>query len=309
MKAIITRLALSAVSLVVTPPRTAPAGEEHPQSGIIVSTGWVADRLKDPNLVLFQVGERPEYDSLHLPGAQFLQTRDISAPFTEGGLALQLPETGMLDSVLEARGVSDSSVIVIYPGKDWFTPSARAYLTLDYFGLGARTHLMDGGMQAWIAEGKPVTSSAPSVTPGRLTPHPRGDVIVTKEWLAARLSDPNTGILDAHNPEFYTGRDTGNASRPGHIPGARSLPFDSLVDSTGHFKTADRLRAMYEACGMAEGKTAVSYCHIGQQASLVYVMARVLGYEARMYDGSMQEWTRDPAAPLVTGSSPGAPPK
>ena len=277
----------------------AAAGDWHEHHRIIVTTSWVHERLKDPRLVLLHVGDPKEYDSLHLPGAQFLPVRDIAKPFVEGSLSLELPETGRLDSVLEARGISDSSIVVLYPGKDWFTPTARVYLTLDYFGLGDRAFLMDGGMPAWISEGKPVTATLPEITPGKVTPQPRNDVVVTKNWVRERLEDPKVVLLDARNPQFYTGQDTGNASQPGHLPGAKNLPFDSLIDSTGHYKTPDQLRALFAGRGMDTNKTAVSYCHVGQQACLVYVMARFLGYEARMYDGSMQEWTRDPEMPVV----------
>ncbi len=278
---------------------TATAGDWHDHHRYIVTTSWVQERLKDPKLVIFHVGDPKEYDSLHLPGAQFLPVRDIAKPYVEGALSLELPETARLDSVLEARGVSDSSIVVIYPGKDWFTPTARVYLTLEYFGLGRRAYLMDGGMPAWIAEGKPVTADVPTVVRGTVTPHLRDDVVVTRDWVRERLEDPKVALLDARNPEFYTGQDTGNASRPGHLPGAKNLPFDSFIDSTGRYKTPEQIRALFTESGMDTSRTAVSYCHVGQQACLVYVMARFSGYDARMYDGSMQEWTRDPEAPLV----------
>ncbi len=124
-------------------------------------------------------------------------------------------------------------------------------------------------------------------------------MVVTRDWVRGRLEDPRVALLDARDPEFYTGQDTGNASRPGHIPGAKNLPFDSFIDSTGHYKKPDEIRALFTERGMDTTRTAVSYCHVGQQACLLYVMARFSGYDARMYDGSMQEWTRDPEMPVV----------
>jgi thiosulfate/3-mercaptopyruvate sulfurtransferase len=275
--------------------RQAPPGADR----IIVSTSWVSSRMDDPSLVLLHVGDRGEYDSVHLPGAVFISTREISAPRTEGSLYLELPAPAQLDSVFESKGISDRSTIVIYPGHDWFTPSARVWLTLDYLGLGDRAFIMDGGMTAWRAEGKAVTSELPSVKPGSLTPHPKDDVVVSKAWVFERLKDPKVAILDARDPVYYTGQDTGNASRPGHIPGAKNLPFSSMVDSTNHFRSAPDVIALFKNAGMEKGKTAVSYCHIGQQASLLYVMAKASGFDARMYDGSMQEWSADPEMPMV----------
>ena len=288
---------------------TSVAGGLPDRSGAIVTASWVAERLSDPRLVLFQVGDREEYDSLHLPGAQFLSTRDVAKPFVEGAIILELPDPAALDSTLEARGVTDSSLIVLYPGKDWFTPTARIFLTLEWFGLGDRVYYLDGGMPAWIAEGRSVTADTVAPARGKVTPRVRDDVVVAKGWVRSHLDDSGISLLDSRNPKFYTGQDTGTGSRPGHIPGARNLPFDTLVDSTGHFLRPGALKALYAAAGMAEGKTAVSYCHVGQQASLVWLMARALGYDARMYDGSMHEWTHDPELPVVTGTEPGNVPR
>ncbi len=296
MRTVIALIALIALSTAFS--AGVRAGDWHDHHRYIVTTAWVAERLKDPRLVLFHVGDRKEYDSLHLPGAQHLPVRDFAKPFVEGSLVLELPDPSALDSALEARGVTDSSLIVIYPGKDWFSPSARVYLTLEWFGLGGRAYLMDGGMPAWTREGKPLTAETLNVARGNVTPRVRDDVVVTKDWVQARLDEPKVAIIDSRTANFYTGQDTGNASRPGHIPGARNLPFDNFVDSTGRYLKPEAAKALFTAAGMAEGKTSVSYCHVGQQASLVWLMARFAGYDARMYDGSFQEWTRDPAMPV-----------
>jgi len=298
MMIIVTVLLLAACAPVRAQESPAPSSRT---GGIIVTTSWVADRIDDPSLVLLHVGDRGEYDSLHLRGACFISTREISAPRVEGSLSLELPSVQLLDSVFESKGISDGSTVVIYPGNDWFTPAARVWLTLDYLGFGGRTFIMDGGMTAWKAEGRPLTAELRKAAPGSFTPHPRRDVVVSKSWVYDRLKDPKVAILDARNPVYYTGRDTGNASRPGHIPGAVNLPFDSMVDSTNHFKPSDEILTLFRDAGMEKGKTAVSYCHIGQQASLLYVMAKEAGYEARLYDGSMQEWTADPEMPVVLG--------
>jgi thiosulfate/3-mercaptopyruvate sulfurtransferase len=303
MKAIIiSLLVFLSVNPAVTQDEPTPASGPD---GIIVTTSWVAGHLHDPLLVLLHVGDRGEYDSLHLPGACFISTREISTPRTEGSLSLELPALGLLDSLFESKGVSDNSTIVIYPGNDWITPCARVWLTLDYLGFGDRAFLMDGGMTAWKSEGRPLTAEVPAPATGSFTPHPRNDVVVSKSWVSERLKDPKVALLDARNPSYYTGADTGNASRPGHIPGAVNLPFDSMVDSTNHFKKPREVLALLSAAGVARGKTAVSYCHIGQQASLLYVMAKAAGFDARMYDGSMQEWSADPERPLVTGEGAG----
>ena len=265
----------------------------------LVPTSWVADRLNDPTLVLLHVGTRDQYDSNHIPGAHFIALSDISTRREEGSVVLELPSVAHLDSVFESVGISDDSRIVVYYGGDWISPSARVYLTLDYLGLGNQTSIMDGGMQAWVGEGNPTTSAQPAQRKGSFNPQPRPDVIVTLEWVKENLENPAIALIDSRNTEFYTGEDLGNSVRRGHLPGARSVPFTEMVDDSLRFKGKAELREILVAGGLSDERTAVSYCHIGQQASLTYFVARYLGYEARMYDGSMNEWSRYPDLPMV----------
>src|SRR5689334_3555702 len=102
-------------------------------------------------------GRQKEYDTAHIPGAQFIQQSDISTP-RGTGLILELPPIEQLKATFEKFGITDNSRIIIYFGKDWVTPTSRVYFTLDYLGLGERTSILDGGMPAWVAEKRPVTT-------------------------------------------------------------------------------------------------------------------------------------------------------
>ena len=97
---------------------------------MIVSTDWLAKHLKDGSLVLLQVGEKKEYETAHIRGAQFIQLSDISTPRGQG-LILELPSVEQLKSTFEKLGVTDKSRIVVYFSKDWVTPTARVFMTLD----------------------------------------------------------------------------------------------------------------------------------------------------------------------------------
>jgi len=240
--------------------------------------------------VLFQIGSRTEYDSTHIAGAQYLQLGDISAP-RDSLLPLELPAPAALDSALEARGVSDDSRIVLYWGSNWISPTTRAYLTLVWAGLGDRVSILDGGLPAWRAAGHPVTAHVPTIRAGHVTIRPRADIVVTAPWVAEHRSDAAVSVIDARNPPFFTGEDT-NYTRPGHIPGAHNIPFDTVVDSTGYVLTPAALETLFTAAGATPGKLVVTYCHIGQQATAVWFAARLLGREARLYDGSYTEWDR-----------------
>jgi thiosulfate/3-mercaptopyruvate sulfurtransferase len=126
---------------------------------------------------------------------------------------------------------------------------------------------------------------------------PRHDVVVGAAEVAAALGQSDVALIDARHTVFYEGRDT-NHVRPGHLPGARNVPFTAMVDSTGFLLPPVRLSTLFEAAGAAPGDRVVTYCHIGQQASLVWFAARLLGYDARLYDGSFTEWTTLPQYPV-----------
>lgn len=267
-------------------------------SSMIVSTDWLSKHLNDNSLVLLQVGDKSEYDAAHIAGAQFIQTSDISTP-RGTGLILELPPVDQLKSTFEKLGVTDESRIVIYFSKDWVTPTSRVYFTLDYLGLGDRASVLDGGLPTWRAEGKPVTTEVKQAKPGHFTPHPNAKLVVDSAWVSSNLSKPGVAILDARAAKFYTGEDAGQMPRAGHIPHAKSIPFSTLVeDSNNKFKSADSLRALFTGAGVKQNDSVATYCHIGQQASLLYFVARYLGYDAHLYDGSFQDWSNRSDLPV-----------
>jgi thiosulfate/3-mercaptopyruvate sulfurtransferase len=283
-----------AVSLVTS---ARAAGDPKVQESLIVSTDWVSQHIHDDSLVLLQVGDKDEYLGGHIPGAQFITVADISTP-RGVGLALELPSVTQLEAAFEKLGVTDKSRIVVYFGKDWVTPTARVFFTLDYLGLGDRTSILDGGLPAWRAGGKTVTSVVTEPKPGHFTPRPRTQIVVDAAWVNANLNKPGVMILDARAPKFYTGAEAGQMPRAGHIPSARNIPFSSLVDDANKFKSGGALRELFNAAGVKPGDSVTTYCHIGQQASLLYFAARYLGYEPHLYDGSFEDWSHRPELPV-----------
>ena len=274
---------------------------EDEASPRVVTSQWVAEQLGSEDLVLLHVGDEEEYNAAHLPGAHYMSLQMISTPHGEG-LMLQMPEVEQLASTFATLGVSDDSRIVVYWGKDWVTSTARVALTLDYLGMGSRTSILDGGMPAWQAAGHLVTDEPSTASPGSFTPQVRPDVIAQVEWLSEHLDNPRCAVIDARTPDFYTGDRQSRANpRPGHIAGAENIPYPSVLDEeTLTFKDDETLRSMFVDAGAELGDTVVTYCHIGQQASLVYYAAKNFGYDARMYDGSFDEWSQREDLPVQT---------
>lgn len=278
----------------------APALESQIARSIpqIVSTVWLEDRLDDPSIVIVHVANERQYAAAHIPGARLLAWE----AFTErqGRLYAELPAAETLRQALESIGVSNESSIVLYSPRGHPTAAGRLYVTLAYLGLAHRTAMLDGGLDLWRAEGRPVTTEMPAVVRGTLDVQPRDDVVVHFDWMRARFEDPTLAVLDARTDEFYTGAAgvTMHAARPGHIPGAGNVPFTSLTDESGRFRDEATLRRMLTVAGATPGKRVVTYCHLGMQASLLYFVADYLGYDARLYDGSFEDWSGRPEPPV-----------
>lgn len=253
---------------------------------MLVSTEWLAAHLPDDGVVVLHVGSQKDYDAGHIPGARLLTLVDISVT-GEGGLRLELPPVDALKAALEKLGISNRSRVVIYPAADSVQSATRAWFTMDYLGLGDRAALLDGGLTAWRAEGRPASTETAQWAPGTLTVTPRPALVVDAEWVRAHLDDPKVRLLDARTPEFYSGANAGNMPRAGHIPGATNVPFPSVLDEKKKLLAPEALR---EKMGAAT-ETTVTYCHIGQQATLLYFVTRYLGRDAKLYDGSWQDWS------------------
>ena len=207
-----------------------------------------------------------------------------------GVLALEMPSEAQLRTAFEQRGISNSSRIVVVADSEWDSPSTRVVLTLGYVGLGDRTVLLDGGMTAWRAAGYPVTAEVPTVTPGHLTTRLVPSVIVDAAFMTAHRNAPHVALVDARDSVFFHRPATAQRSG-GHVPGARNIPFGSLIaDTSNRYLPVDELRRHFLAAGVQPGDTVVAYCHVGQQATVVLFAARLLGHPARLYDGSFEDW-------------------
>lgn len=267
----------------------------------IVTASWLSKHINDKNLVLIEIGDKKDYDKNHIPGAVFMQTSEISTPRGEA-LILQVPSMEKLIDSFEKAGVSNNSRIILYSGNDWVTPTARFYLTLDYMGLGENTSILDGGLPEWKKENLPVTSEQTKIKKGKIKiTDQKKDDVVDVDYVAGNLDNPQVQIIDARTENFYSGVDT-NYTRPGHIRGATNIPFTSITtDNMPYlFKPKDELKKIFNNAGANENKTIICYCHIGQQASLVFFTAKYLGYKnVHLYDGSYQEWDKRIDLPVI----------
>jgi len=266
----------------------------------LVTTSWLQEHLTDPDLVVLQIaGTRREYRQGHVPGARFLWSQSY-APSTPDG-TYDLPTLEQAAALAVELGLRPGSRIVLVYAGSAVQQTARALLTLEQYGLGRRASILNGGFDVWKAEGRPVSADTPQFAPGTARPTGGGRYIADAAYVQARLNQQATTIVDAREARFYKG-DGGGQPRPGHIPSAVNVPFVSLLDGT-RIKDEAALREIFIAAGVKPGTEIVSYCHIGQQASLVWLAARILGLEARLYDGSFEDWSGRDDLPVVNPSA------
>lgn len=262
---------------------------------LLVSPSELAAQLKDPSLVILHVANREtEFQDGRIPGARFVRYSSIA----DDGDALgsELPPVATLVQLFESLGVSDSSPIVVYGSP---IAATRLFFTLDYLGH-QHVRLLNGGLAAWKAQNGALETGAmrargASGARARFTPRVQPERRTMTEWIEARLKAPDKmTLVDARPDAEFTGADggMGGAHAPGHIPGARQIVWNTLLGADGRFLSDAELRARLESAGAKPGVPVVSYCMVGMRASVVYFVARHLGYDARMYDGSMVDWSR-----------------
>jgi thiosulfate/3-mercaptopyruvate sulfurtransferase len=277
---------------------------EQPSAPKLVPAAWLAEHLNDSDLVLLHVGSARDY-ATHIPNARLMTLADVSVSDTAGGgLSLQMLPAEQLRQKLESFGISPTSRIVVYPGTNAVQSATRVVLTLEHAGLGARTSMLDGGLTGWVAAGRPTTDVVPPpAAPGSLQSLTLQNLVVDSAFVMDHLKKPGFVIVDARAKTLYDGVQTGgSAERPhktGHIDGAVNVPFSEITNGSSQFKSVEELRKVFDAAGVKPGDTVVAYCHIGQQATATIFGARLLGHPVLLYDGSFEEWSRLPNAPVV----------
>jgi len=273
----------------------------------LVSTEWLSEHLDDPDLVVLDCsvkivqdetnGFMPEsgranYEAGHIPSAGFADLMgDLSDGESPLGFAVPTPEK--FAAAMGALGVGDDSRVVLYDASNsaW---AARVWWMLRWVGFD-RAALLDGGLTAWTAEERPLSTEPAHRSAKALTSAPRPELIADRDEVLAAIDDDSVWIIDALPEESFRGEMVMYA-RPGHITSASNIPIFSLFDETGRYRSLDELAALHDGDRMAR---AITYCGGGIAASSnAFVMTR-LGYtDVAVYAASLQEWAADPANPM-----------
>jgi thiosulfate/3-mercaptopyruvate sulfurtransferase len=268
----------------------------HAQQPVLVSPQWVNENLKDPNIVILYTGFviKADYDKEHIESSRFLWPE---------WLAFNTPEANMVSAdaktatkVLQDLGVNKNSKIVICHRGGDVTIASRMFLSLEHYGLKGQVSFLNGGLDAWKKAGYPVTNTASVFKKGNFTATDNG-LLVNKDYVQKAVQNKTSEVVDARLKRWYDGDPTGNP-RDGHITGAKNIPYPDMIDSTNTLKSVEVLGKNFSSVVPEKNKEVVVYCFIGQTASVDYLVGRSLGYKMKLYDGSMQEWSRDEKMPM-----------
>jgi thiosulfate/3-mercaptopyruvate sulfurtransferase len=272
----------------------------------LVSTGWLAERIGDPDLVVVDASwhmpadnrdGRTEFGEVHIPGAVFLDidvVRDTANPVPH-----MLPSADQFGVAMTALGIGGGDRIVVYDNSPYRT-AARGWFMFRHFGSPA-VAILDGGLGKWRAEGRPLEAGPAQNRGRRFMAQAQQAQVVDKHQLR---DAPPAQVVDARSRQRFEGAvpepRAGLAS--GHIPGSRNLPFAALYRDDGTFKPRDELARLFAEAGIDPRQPFVATCGSGVTANSLIFAAHLLGNDqVGLYDGSWSEWGADPVTPKATG--------
>jgi thiosulfate/3-mercaptopyruvate sulfurtransferase len=229
---------------------------------MLVTTAWLAENLSEPDVIVLCINSTPEfYTKAHIPGARQIKLEDIAV--TRDGIPNELPPVETLQHIFQAVGVSNSSRVVLY-GERYNLLAARAYFTLDYLGVAARVALLDGGLEKWTAERRPLSTEIPQLKTATLVVSLRPEILVdTKTMRELSQKKPGTvTLVDARPTKEFTGEQRSeDVAKAGHIPGAKGLYWMDMLVSRQNpvLKPEAELRRMYSALNAKADQPLVTY--------------------------------------------------
>ncbi len=276
----------------------------------LVSTKWLADHLTDKKLVILDVQPNiHDYILEHIPGAIYLNEGLFRT--YEGYLPAVWVRPEIAKSALGNAGIDRSTPVVVYTAvggfKKWGDGLEQTMVAYTLARYGAKeVYILDGGLDQWKKEKRPISQDYPKVAKKRFSPSIRKDFYVTYMEFLKIKDRKDVIVLDARPAGVYEGQ--GPWRVPGHIPGAVNLPWASLMDDTNKalLKPEKEVADILKKHNVTPDKTIICTCGTGREATNEFnLLAGYLGFKnVKLYEGSFTEWVQIPGNPTVTGKEP-----
>ncbi len=274
---------------------------------VLVSTQWAQEHLKDSDKRFVEVDvDTTQYETGHLPGAvAFNWQSQLQDP-----IARDIISKEGFEKLASEAGIAPNTTVVLYgDNNNWF--AAYAFWLFKYYGH-EDVRLVNGGRKKLVAENAQFSTDAPSYPKtnykvGKVNADLRAD----RDYIRQRLDKVGQGfaLVDVRSTPEFVGDIiappgmTETAQRPGHIPGAKNVPWATAVAEDGTFKPVEELQKIYGGKGVSGDKDVVAYCRIGERSSHTwFALKYLLGFQnVRNYDGSWTEWGNLIGAPIAKG--------
>jgi thiosulfate/3-mercaptopyruvate sulfurtransferase len=279
---------------------------DYAKPDVLVSTDWLDDHLDDTIVRVIEVDEDTSaYEKGHIRGAvAWNWTTDLHTNVGRDYL-----DQGGFADLLAAAGVGSDTTVVLYGGNNnWF--AAYAYWLLKLRGFDD-VKLLNGGRKKWELESRELVQDVPTYPTSDhvLLGDERPEVRALRDEVIGKVGS-STGFVDVRSPEEYRGEKLApdhlpqeQSQVPGHIAGAANIPWVKAANDDGTFKSADELRALYEAEGITGDREVIAYCRIGERSSHTwFALQELLGYpKVKNYDGSWTEYGSLVGVPVELG--------
>ncbi len=278
---------------------------------LFVTTAWLADNLGAPDLLIvdgtfFMPDEgrdaQAEYLSGHIPGAVFFDIDGIADHSTP--LPHMLPGAPFFESKMNALGLNEDSRVIVYDATS-LPGAARVWWTLRIFGV-ENVKLLEGGLPAWKAEGRPLESGPVERTPAKFYASLDKEHVANAEAVLKASESGAPQIVDARQANRFRGevKEPRPGVRSGHIPNSRNVPWREVVADGGKLKSAQEVEQAFVAAGVDLARPIITTCGSGVTAAVLLLALESIGKKGVvLYDGSWSEWGADAALPTATGAA------
>ena len=286
----------------------------------LVECDWLAAHLDTPELRIVEctsqlpnyfeptaaeglemTSGRPLFDEVHIAGATYVDLLYELSDHSQTNFMYAMPSADRFAKVMSAIGVGDDTAVVLYDRgmNSW---AARVWWMLRCFGFD-NAAVLNGGWTTWSARELPTSTVAPDYPAAKFTARPRTGLIASRDDVLTTIGDGAACLINALDPDEFTGRPPQRYAPPGRIPGSVNVPFSTTVDlPTQYFADDAALRQQFEDVGALDKERVIAYCGGAIAASnTVFALTRLGIENVALYDGSLTEWTSDPDLPMESG--------